>query len=286
MTKRAVIVSSCVLVTILIVVAILFGAVFRVRDIKVVKGDDFYYSVDNSDIISAGKLNYKTSIFDIKRDVVKNNIESSYPYARVKVNIDSITSVKILLSNRMPLYYFVQDEIFYILDEDCKILDTTSNISLVQDLVKVDNAFSVSQDVKPGTFIRGNYSQVCGNLYKAIYTNATIEILDSETSTYVEKYLNREDICEIISNIKFSQVDELDGRVDKLHITTNYGVQINIIEPNNDLNIKINRAFSALRALQKSDRDNSTSLVTTGSINVEYEYDSNGNARIKCDYRA
>ena len=104
MTKRAVIITTSVIVALIAVFTILFGVVFRVRDIKVVSSEDFCYSAQLDDILACSKLRKNKSIFSVNRNKIARNIEQEYPYARVEgVNITSFTSVKITLSNREPL---------------------------------------------------------------------------------------------------------------------------------------------------------------------------------------
>lgn len=285
MTKRAVIISTSVIVGLVMVFTILFGVVFRVRKIDVVCGEDFYYKTQVSEIVKDSKLRKNTSTFAINRNKITKNIESAYPYARVKgVNIKGASSVKIVLSNRVPLYYFVQEAVYYILDEDGKILDITNNATLANNLIKLENNFSASDSTVAGQFVDTKYSKICKDLYVALYTNATIEV--EQNGEYVQQYLEREDMCEIIDNIKFSEEYIITGKTDKLNITTSYGVKITIIEPQKDLNYKINMAFSALRALMEEDRTNGSTLTQSGSINVIYTYDDNYHPIPVAEYRS
>ena len=93
MTKRAVIISTSVIVVILMTLTILFGVVFRVRDIDIKYGEEFYYKSQTNEILQTSKLKKNTSIFHINKDNISNNIESTYPYARVKVNINGFSSM-------------------------------------------------------------------------------------------------------------------------------------------------------------------------------------------------
>ena len=275
------------LVGILIIFTILFGVVFRVRDINLIYNEEFYYSEQTSEILTASKLKKNTSTFSVNRNSVDSNIEKAFPYARVSVNFSSMTSIKITLYNRTPLYYFVENEICYILDEDCKVLEVVS----IQDYndknyqyILLTNVFSASENVLAGQFLDNKYTGVCNDLYKALYSNAMIDEENSE-GEWEPKYLEREDMCDIITDIRFGTEYALHGKVDRLIMTTSYGVKLTIIEPQHNLDNKINHAFSALREIVESDRLNGTSLSQSGSINVNYAYDSN-NRTITCDYRA
>ena len=285
MTKKSIIITTSAIVGLIAILTILFGVVFRVRKIDVVYGDDFCYSAQIDDILTASKLRKNKSIFSVERDIVATNIEQAYPYARVEgVNVTSFTSVKIKLSNREPLYYVVEEAVYYILDEDCKVLEITNDSALATKYILLTDVFSVSESTKVGQFLSNKYTSVCKGLYNALYSNAVLNIgEDTDNDGEADKkYLDRNDMCEIISSIKFTQVDELNGRVDKLVMSTSYGTSISIIEPKKELDLKINMAFSALRVLIERGNNEQAS----GTIQVRYSYDENNVNSIKCEYIA
>ena len=83
---------------------------------------------------------------------------------------------------------------------------------------------------------------------------------------------------DVIASVRFGKVNDLHGEVDKITLLTTYGVKINIIDPQSNLGIKANKAFSALRTLSDANK-------TGGNINVIYDYDQNNNQSIVCEYR-
>ncbi len=285
MTKRSVIITTSILVGIVAIVTILFGMVFRVRDIDVVCSNDFAYKTQIDEIVKDSKLRKNTGIFSVDKDSVASNIESAYPYVRVEsVNIASFTSVKIKLSNREPLYYVVEEAVYYILDEDCKVLEITGDSSRAEQYIKLKEVFDIGESVQAGDFLSGKHTKVCSNLYKQLYTYAMLNLDDGEGG-FADRYLERADMCDAISDISFTQVNEPKGKVDKLMLTTSYGAKISIIEPQLDLGLKVNMAFSALRTIIASDAENGTDLANKGTIVVRYSYDTNNNATLKCEYQ-
>ena len=284
MTKRSVIITTSILVGIVAIVTILFGVVFRVRDIEVVCGKDFAYKTQIDEIIKDSKLRKNTGIFSVDRGKVASNIERAYPYVRVEgVNISSFTSVKIKVSNREPLYYLVEEGAYYILDEDCKVLEITNDSARAKDYIELKNVFDMGDSVQVGDFLSGKYAAVCSDLYKQLYAYAMLN-LDDGAGGMADRYLERSDMCQIISQVSFAQVNELKGKVDKLIMSTSYGTTISIIEPQQDLGLKINMAFSALRTIIAGDAEDGTDLSTKGTIAVRYSYDSNNKATIRCEY--
>ena len=284
MTKRSVIITTSILVGIVAIFTILFGMVFRVRDIQVVHNKDFYHKTEINQIIKDSKLRKNTGIFSVDRDKIAYNIEKAYPNVRVdSVNISSFTSVKIKLSNREPLYYAVEEAKYYILDEDCKVLEITNDAVRAEDYIRLENVFNVGDSVEVGDFLNGKYVKVCSNLYTSLYTYAVLNLNDG-TGTFEDRYLEREDMCEVIEDISFTQVNELKGKVDKLMLNTSYGVKISIIEPQKDMGLKINMAFSALRTIIAQDIQDGTDLATSGTIAVRYSYDKDNAITLKCEY--
>ena len=260
---------------------ILFGAVFRVRDIKWVYGEDFKYKNQIVEIHSASKLKKNTSMFDVNRNQIALNIEKNYPYTKANVNISGFTSVKITLSNREELYYFVQEAKYYILDEDCKVLNITNEVSEANKYILLTDVFSATENTIAGEFLNNNYTKICKNLYNALYSNAMLEMDINNDNENEQVYFDRLIMLDVIKGVSFKKVADFNGKMDKLVLTTRFGVDITIIEPSMDLDKKVNMAFSALRKLQQED----STLDSSGSINVIYSYNQGSRTTI-CEYKA
>lgn len=276
MTKRSVIITTSILVGIMMIFTILFGVVFCAWNIDLVYQDDFVYKNQTAEILSASKLKKGSSIFSVDRDEIEYNIETAYPNLRATVNLTGLNSVKISLSNRTPLYYFEQNEVYYVLDEDCKILEISTSSDVMGKYIRIENNFSATETTLAGQFVGGRYSTICSDLYKVMYMYLGEDAnndgeLDSNTIT-------RDDMRDEIASVKFSKVKELHGEVDQITLTTTYGVKINIVEPQVNINAKARKAFSALRYLTDTNK-------ATGNINVVYVYDQDGNQTIVCEYR-
>ena len=291
MTKRSIIITTSIILGILVVITILFGAVFRVRKVKVDFTQDFYYKAQINEIISASNIKKGEGIFSVDTTKAKENIEKEFPYARVDgVNLTSFISVTISLSTRQPLYYAVQEGIYYILDEDCKVLDIINDSEEAGKYIWLENAFEIGQDVEVGDFLNGNNSSACTKLYLALYSNATLKLRDVDNDGILdEHYLEREDMLNVLDSVEFATpIDDLTyGKIDKIILTTssNYGVKIEITDTSRQLDLKVNMAFSALRKLIEEDEKNGTQLAKTGSIIVRYSYDENNAISLACEYR-
>ena len=276
MTKRSVIITTSILVGLMMIFTILFGVVFCAWNIDLKYSDDFVYKNQTAEILTASKLKKGSSIFSIDRNEIASNIEMAYPNLKANVNLTGFNRVRITLSNRTPLYYFVQEAVYYILDEDCKILDITTDTSVADKYIKLENNFSASESTIAGQFVGGKYSSICSDLFKVMYMYLGEDldndgVLDSDTIT-------REDMRNVIASVKFGKWTDLYGEVDQITLTTTYGVKINIVQPQININLKARVAFSALRYLPEANK-------TSGNINVIYDYDLDGNRSVICEYR-
>ena len=68
MTKRAVIITTSVMVAIVAILTILFGFVFRVRNIQVSYSEEFKYSQQIDEILKVAKIDKNDSIFSVNRN--------------------------------------------------------------------------------------------------------------------------------------------------------------------------------------------------------------------------
>ena len=155
-------------------------------------------------------------------------------------------------------------------------------------LIQLINVFSAGENVIEGQFMQNKYTTTCSSLYKALYSNAMLNIGEDtdEDGIMDEKYLDREDMCDVIKNLKFEQEYELSRQVDKLVMTTSYGCKISIIEPSKQMDLKVNMAFSALRALIVNDKENSDNKSWQGTIAVRYSYGENNSVTPVVEYYA
>ena len=276
MTRRSVIITTSILVGIMMIFTILFGVVFCAWNIDLSYQDDFVYKNQTAEILTASKLKKGSSIFSIDRNEIANNIEIAYPNLKAKVNLTGFNRVKITLSNRTPIYYFVQEGVYYVLDEDCKILDVTNDALVADKYIKLENNFSASESTAAGQFVGGKYAVICKDLFKAMYMYLG-EDIDND-GVLDNDIISRDDMRDVITSIKFSKATDMHGEVDKITLQTTYGVKINIIQPQVDLELKANKAFSAIRILSDDNK-------ASGNINVVYDYGPDNKQLIICEYR-
>ena len=111
-------------------IAVLFGAVFCLKNqsVKVVDGSTL--TVDDNEIILTADFKRGESIFLIDKNKAIDNIESKYPHLKVvQIKTTGITSIEICVRTRYEMYYTQANEKYYIFDEDLKVLEIIEEIS-------------------------------------------------------------------------------------------------------------------------------------------------------------
>lgn len=211
--------------------AILFGFVFRLRkiDIVVAEGEVSTEQVLNSTGLKTGK-----SIFLLDKDAAIKSIETVNPKIKVvQIKTKSVTTIEIKVRARYNLYYTNQNEKYYVLDEDLKILEILNDEPT--SLINIGNSVTVSEKAKQTDFVGTNYQKnVAYNLFASMYSTVI-------SNTLVGKEA-REAITSLIKSSSFEN--------DKLIVLTSEGVTLEIEKPTNNLQTKINTCFATISKLK------------------------------------
>ena len=250
MTKKKIILISIISFIIILNVA-LFGFVFRLRNQKVaVVGEDLIYSKEQI-IETAGFENGK-SIFFLDKEKATQNLESKYPYLKViQIKTTDLLSVEIKVRARYATYYVTTNSLYFILDEDLKVLEVTEDELEVSSLIKIEaNLEGLSVYTSQCDFLGSNTQKnICYNLYTAVYT--------TQLSTTGEQ--SHIDMCNLIKNITFSKSYTQSGDCyTRLIITTTDGFTFDIGRADDNLQRKINICFTALKSDKIVDKTNGT----------------------------
>jgi len=252
--KKTIIISS-VIISIFALIAVLFSAVFCLREQSVTFIDkDIIYTKEA--IVSAGGLQNGESIFMLDKDKAIENIESAFPEIKVvQITTLDLMSIDIRVKLRYRTYYVEKslDEgsVYCVLDEELKILDIVSTEPT--DLIAIDG--TLIEDVEKGDFVLLEHQEVLKNLYISIYTTKL-------TSEGEQSHI---DMCGLVDSVSFDTGYTLSGEYDRLIIKTRFGIQFDIGEPASNLEYKINVCFSSL---SNEDIDD-----TSGVIRVYYDAD-------------
>lgn len=251
--KKTIIVTS-IIGLLIASIAVLFGAVFCLRNQNVTFLDaDIVY--EKQDIISAGGLKSGEPIFMIDKDNAISKIESAFPDIKVlQIITTDVTSIDIRICSRYATYYVENnDNIYYILDEELKVLEIVGEEPI--NLIKINK--SIDGDYIAGDFVMTDLSALMTEMYKAVYTTKL-----PETSVGKQAHI---DMCAEVANVSFDKGYTLSGEYDRLIITLRSGVIIDIGRPDTDLENKMNICFTAIE-------ENS---YTKGRVRVYYNRDNN-----------
>jgi len=249
MSKRKIILLS--IIGLIIVLNIyMFGFVFRLKNqsVKVV-GENVLYSAE--EIVSASELKNGKSIFLLDKQQAIDNIERKYADLKViQIKTTNINSIEIYVRARYETYLVKNNGMFYILDEDLKVLEKTSNEDYVNtlNLVEIKTGLeNFTESTQKCDFI-GNSVQkdIFYNLYVSIHSNTTIS-KDLPTGTESHNTMR-----EIINSVSVNSVGAKDGSKDSiLTIETTDGIKFIIHNANSNLVKKFDACFQLMNDSSK-----------------------------------
>lgn len=296
MTKKRIIILS-VLLGILALIIILFGAVFCLRKISIntlnaeqypltitqtaEDGTEQQIPITDEMLISASNLKRGRSIFGVDKEQAKQNIEQAYPSIKVvQINTVSAIQVQIVVRARVGVYYtsvnFSGGSVgYYILDEDLVILDTLlesegANVPDDYIYINIDNEQFKSDkeiyDQLSTSTIQSHSSGAFNSICSAVRINNG-QLSQNEADPFVE----RETISQLVQSVSIEKADvdlsgyeELAENIYWLTITTREGQILKILRPDKDLTTKVNYSFSAIPHL------------TNENNTIVCRYDENG----------
>lgn len=239
MTKKSIIISS-ILLSIVALMAILFGAVFRLRNVSVEVQPGANITVTNDKIVESANLKKGKSIFMLDKQSAINNIEQTYAEIKVvQIKTTNLMSVKIIVRERKGMFYAEHNSAYYCLDEDLKVLRLTEVEPT--NLIKITTDIGITSNTKKCDFMSQDYAKITYNMFVGMYTNVKVE----------GRYAERDDMCNLVESIEIKTAHALteDGNggfeYTNLILKTRAGVVMQIANPNTDLGRKINICFAA-----------------------------------------
>lgn len=312
MKKKVIIISIvCSLVAILALTAIIFSAVFRVKHYKVgwvgdkitITSNDVEHEITDNEIFSASGIKTGSSSLFLDKEAAKSKLEASYPNLKVlQIRLTGARTLEFRLTARHEMFYYtLNNNQFYVLDEELKVLKILSQQP--ENLVPIDKNFkylddgnekidtnflNVNDNTKIGNFVgNAQLRSVFNSLYVAIYKFVLVnqdgslwlnklpssnikDLLESETIRYIE----REDYNKIISNISLERGYSKKGNFIRLELVTKAGVKVVIDAAECDLENKINKCFSMVSSLDGMGENYSSKSGT-----VSFKLDANGQGK-------
>lgn len=238
MTKK-IWISISIIAFLIGLMLILFGAVFCVRNQKVefIGDRDRTLAITSEHIISTSNIEEGTATFFIDKQAIADKIERAYPYIKV-INIETVspTTLNYRLRERVPMYYARHNDRFIVLDEELKVLEVTSNQPNMT-LLNVSD-LGVTSNTKSGEFVGVSYADLTDALFTSMYNVAKID----------GEYLDRAEIRSFMTEVSFDTGYTLTKHYTRLIIKTSMGVTLDIAEPDDKLEYKLNILMSALES--------------------------------------
>ena len=261
MSKRKIIIFS-IMIAFVALLFVLFGAVFRLRHQYVKLTNDSELTISSEDIIKTAGFKYGQSVLLLDKDVAASNLEATYPEVKVvQIKTLDLMSVEIRVRKRIKTYYAEVEDKYYILDEELKVIEICS--ILPTDLIKLDSNLKIDEKTKVCDFVgTKNERNITYNLIVALITTVKHQQGD-ET-----KYLEREEISDLIQSITFQKGNNLQSEYVRLIIKTCAGIEIDIAKPEKSLSNKINMCFALYESLSIEQR-------SLGRIKVTYDNNNN-----------
>ncbi len=252
--------------------AVLFSCVFCLKNQQVKIIDNSAILIDNSDIIETAGLKSRQPIFLLNKEQAIANIEHKYANIKVvQIKTTGLTSIEICVRSRHKTFYVEDNEKYYILDEDLKVLEIVEDITntAAPNLIKININLNIAENAKVCDFLGSNsQKKVIYSLYSSMINVATKKVEDKEV------YFDRVDVINTIKQVEIQNFETFN----KLLITTNYGVLLDVEKPEKDLEKKINICFSTIKMFIQEENNQEKS----GTIKLYYDLDN----KLNCVYVA
>lgn len=267
--KKRIIGLSIVAVT-LILIGVLFGFVFCVRN-QNVSYLDKNIKITKQELLETANIKNGTPIFTIDKSSAINNIESKFPGIKVvQIKTTSIIDIQIVVDSRKEIYFTTHEDFVYIMDKELKVLQIAekADMSKYENLIEISNKIAkINKNTKVCNFVgTTSYQNIAKNLYNAIYKNAVKQVGEEK------QHLTHAEVLELVKNVKMSVGATLSGECDVLILELadstsfgTYGKTIEIWKPESDLDYKFNACFSTLTTLQEKEID---------AEKISYSYDA------------
>ena len=250
MSKGKIITISIISFIILLGI-VLFSFVFCVRKQTVKFSSEL--SITEQQILDSANIKNGKPIFMLNKEQATANIEQKYPNIKViQIKTTSFMAIEIVVRERYALYYTENEEQFYVLDEDLKVLEKTETEPT--NLIKVEFNLNVTKQTKAAEFLGTvNEQSISSNLFIAMYST----VLTTEDNQA------RIDMSNLIKSVNLDD--------SKLTITTREDVKLEIAKPNSELINKINICFSAIEELTTEQKNKTTIKILYNADGTEYK---------------
>ncbi len=209
MTKKSLIITTSIIVSVVALLAILFGAVFCLRTIDIKVTDDTQIAISDESLAGLNENGLRSggSIFMLDKEKATSYLEKNNPDVKVvQIKTVSVMRVEISIRKRQKMFYATYDDKFYKLDEELKVLDIVENEPT--DLIYINSTeLNITSGTEKGNFVGTQEDRIATyNLYTSMH-NAVI--IDKGEAT--EHYADRSDVKTLIKTISYASEFTADG---------------------------------------------------------------------------
>lgn len=266
--KKSSIICLSIILGVLIMIGVLFGVVFCPRNQSVTVLGNGKIDFSKQAIIKTANISKNKSTLLIDKQKAINNIEQTYPNVKVvQIKTTSLNTIDIQVRLRYEMFYMQLEDNYYIMDEDLKVLEIRTAEDIVSqpvtELINItDGLKNISTSTKICDFVGVNWqSGATRNMYLGMVNAVT------KTVASGDEYLNRDDVKNIIKEVKFEEFDTFN----KVILTTNYGVKLDIENPNEEMTYKINACFSLIKTFIENESNEHLDKEKSGTIKIFYD---------------
>jgi len=125
--RRRITMAIITFMSILLAMGMIIGCAmlfFRVKNI-VVEGAATY---GEAEISSASGIAFDSSLYSLDKDAIRQSIIMNYPYVRsVRVVRRLPTTIALIVTEDVPVYFFALSDEYYVLSEDLRVLERTTD---------------------------------------------------------------------------------------------------------------------------------------------------------------
>ena len=256
--KNKIILIICIALFVLIV-----GVFFLIKIYKIetnfISTKDYY--LDSEVNLDNNLSFFATTLIDNKGKLIKT-LEKNNPNLKV-IDIESKFpfSLKVHVVEREPLFYFINNEKYVILDGDLKIIDIKESLDYSVKPILIKNEIN-QLEISKGDFLSLEETSF-DNLIKQI---DDIIVENLKTNLDFKVMFNQIEIKKVLSPITLNYVNEV-------FLKANSGVEIQLYDADNNLSNKFKRAnimYVSLTPKEKSEGVILTFENTNNKIETRY----------------
>lgn len=259
MTKK----NKIILIICIVLFALIVGVFFLIKIYKIetnfISTKNYY--LDNEVNLDNNLSFFATTLIYNKNKLIKT-LEKNNPNLKI-VDIESKFPfyLKVHVVEREPLFYFINNEKYVILDGDLKIIDIKESLNYSVNPILIKSEFN-ELEINKGDFL--SLKEKSFDILIKKIDDIIVENL--KTNLDFKVMFNQIEIKNVLSPITLNYVNEI-------FLTTNSGVEIQLYDADNNLSNKFKRANLMYVSLSPKEKSEGVILAFENTSNkIETRY--------------